>query len=384
MAGLRSLAGQLQELLRGFDPGLWSGDDCAAIAEELALLEKACATARVRASERAVACNAHRRRGFGNGAEWMARTVGSSPAEARAALATVAAAAECPATGEALAAGQVSFAQAREIVAAEAAVPGSERALLEVAATSGFAGLREEARRVTLGAVDREELHAEQHRARSVAHWVDDLGMIAGRFRLPPEVGVRFVNRLDAETDRARRTARRNGSGEPREAHAADALVELCAGGGKRTARADIVYVCDLAAAARGHTHGDELCHVIGGGPVPVSVVRAAAVDAFVKVAVRDGKQLHTIVHYGRKIPAELRTALELGDPERLDGAVCTEEGCDRRYDLELDHDDPVANGGPSSYGNMRWKCSPHHWDKTERDRKAGRLGPRPGDRAPP
>ena len=113
MAGLRSLAGQLQELLRGFDPGLWSGDDCAAIAEALALLEKACATARVRASERAVACNAHRRRGFGNGAEWMARTVGTSPAEAHAALATVAAAAECPATGEALAAGQVSFAQAR-------------------------------------------------------------------------------------------------------------------------------------------------------------------------------------------------------------------------------------------------------------------------------
>ena len=184
------------------------------------------------------------------------------------------------------------------------------------------------------------------------------------------------MNRLDAETDRARRTARRNGSGEPREAHAADAFVELCAGVGKRTARADIVYVCDLAAAARGHTHGDEPCHVIGGGPVPVSVVRAAAVDAFVKVAVRDGKQLHTIVHYGRKIPAELRTALELGDPERLDGAVCTEEGCDRRYGLELDHDDPVANGGPSSYGNMRWKCSPHHWDKTERDRKAGRLGP--------
>jgi hypothetical protein len=60
------------------------------------------------------------------------------------------------------------------------------------------------------------------------------------------------------------------------------------------------------------------------------------------------------------------------------------EEGCDRRYDLELDHDDPVANGGPSRYGNMWWKCSPHHWDKTERDRKAGRLGPRPGDRAPP
>ena len=85
---------------------------------------------------------------------------------------------------------------------------------------------------------------------------------------------------------------------------------------------------------------------MIGGGPVPVGVVRAAAVDAFVKVVVRDGTKLDTIVHYGRTIPTELRTALELGDPQRLDGAVCIEDGCDRRYGLELDHDDPVANGG--------------------------------------
>ena len=72
------------------------------------------------------------------------------------------------------------------------------------------------------------------------------------------------------------RAARKAGSTEPREAHAADALLVLTKGGGKgRAGRADVVYVCDLRAAARGHTHGDELCHVIGGGPVPVSVVRA-------------------------------------------------------------------------------------------------------------
>ena len=58
-------------------------------------------------------------------------------------------------------------------------------------------------------------------------------------------------------------------------------------------------------------------------------------------------------MHYGRSIPAELRTALELGDPERLDGAVCVEDGCDRRYGLEWDHDDPVANDGPTSYENL-------------------------------
>ena len=156
---------------------------------------------------------------------------------------------------------------------------------------------------------------------------------------------------------------------------------------GKRTeraARADVVYVCDLNAAARGHTEGDELCHVIGSGPVPVSVVRDAAVGAFVKVAVRDGKKLDTITHFGRSIPAELRTALALGDPERLDGAVCSEEGRDRRYGLEWDHVDPVAHGGATSYENIEARCGPDHWAKTERDRKAGLLDGTSEERGPP
>ena len=313
----------------------------------------------------------------------MARTAGITPAEARATLATVAAAEECPATSQALSNGTVSLTQAREIVRAEQTVPGSEAGLLAVAASSGMAGLRAEARRVVLGAIDRDELHAEQHRVRSVQHWVDDLGMVAGRFRLPPGIGVRFVNRLDAETDRRWRAARRAGSTEPRDAYAADAFVALLSGGGKgKATRADVVFVCDLNAAARGHTHGDELCHVIGAGPVAVRVVReAVAAGAFVKVAVRDGKKLDSIVHYGRKIPAELRTALALGDPERLDGAVCVEDGCDRRHELEMDHDDPIANGGVSSYDNIKLRCRPDHWAKTRRDRNAGRLG---GNRGPP
>ena len=81
-------------------------------------------------------------------------------------------------------------------------MPGSETGVVGGGGVVGDGGLRAEARRVVLGTIDRDELHEEQHRVRSVQHWVDDLGMVAGRFRLPPEVGVPFVNRLDAETDR--------------------------------------------------------------------------------------------------------------------------------------------------------------------------------------
>ena len=374
MSRLRAVAAEVRTAASEFEADRWSGADCAVIAEELAATVKACAAATARAATRAMEC------GTGD-IEWLARASGSTPSAAREALSTVTAAAECPATSEALANGVVSLAQAREIVRAEAAVPGAEVALIDVATARGFAGLRAEARRVVLGARDRDDLHREQHSARSVRHWVDELGMIAGSFRLSPAVGVPFVNRLDTAADRARRAARRNGNTEAREAHAADAFVAMMSGTGKRAARAEIVHVCDLAAAARGHTHAGELCHVIGAGPVSVETVRKAAVSASVKVAVRDGKQLHTITHHGRRIPAELRTALELGDPERLDGAVCVEEGCDRRYGLEWDHVDPVANGGVSSYENLKPTCQPDHWAKTERDRRAGLLG---GSRAPP
>jgi len=377
VARLRALTIEMRRAASAFEPDRWSGADCAAIAEELSAAANACLAAAARAAARASACNTRR-----DGSAWLARVSGTTPAEARAALSTVAAVEGCPATAEALASGQVSLRQAHQIAAAVAVEPGAEATLLEVATTRGMAGLRREARRITLGARDREQLHAQQRRARSVTHWVDELGMIAGRFRLPPETGVRFVNRLDIEADRCRRAARRAGSTEMREVHAADAFVRMVAGPGARTVgRVDVVYVCDLSAAARGHTHGDELCHVVGGGPVPASVVREAAVGAFVKVAVRDGRKLDTIVHYGRNIPAELRTALELGDPDRLDGAVCIEDGCDRRYGLEWDHDDPVANGGATSYANLKPRCKPDHRAKTERDRTAGLTG---GSRAPP
>ena len=110
-------------------------------------------------------------------------------------------------------------------------------------------------------------------------------------------------------------------------------------------------------------------------GPVPVSVVAEVVGDAFVRAVAHDGVRIDTVLHVGRHIPAELRTALELGALPALDGVRCRDEGCGRRYGLEWDHDDPVANGGPTSMDNLVPRCWPHHRDKTERDRKAGLLG---------
>ena len=384
-AGLSALARELCDALAGFDPALLTGEDCAVLAERLAVTEKACAVARIRAAARAAECRAHESRGFSDAAEWLARASGSSVGAARSALRTAAASERCPDTREAMVRGELSLTQAEVIVDTEAECPGSEAELLALSRRSDLASLMDEGRRRRLAANDPEELHSRQRRARQWRHWRDAGGMICMTGALPPEVGVPIVNRLEATTDRIRRAARREGSEEPRAAHMADALVRLVAGpGGGKAGSADLVIVTDLKAWRRGEAEQGEVCHVIGGGPVPVSVAKELAADAFLKAVLHDGVRILTVAHLGRRIPAELRTALDLGSPPTFDGVHCVEEGCGRRYGLEWDHVDPVTNGGTTSYENLQCRCWPHHRAKTEMDRAAGLLRAGRGGRPPP
>ncbi len=228
--------------------------------------------------------------------------------------------------------------------------------------------------------VDREALRERQHRAREFTHWIDDDGMVAGRFRLLPEVGAPLVNRVDAEADREYRRAWQQGGRETRPVYAADALVSLLSGQGSgRVLRADLVVVVDLDALQRGHAHDGERCHVSGAGPLPVSVARRIASHALLKGVLVDVCEIKKVKHFGRRIRAEVRTALELGSAPELEGATRVEEGCGRRDGLEWDHDDPLAHRGPTTYHNLTGRCRPHHRDKTQRDRQAGLLfGPDP------
>jgi hypothetical protein len=182
------------------------------------------------------------------------------------------------------------------------------------------------------------------------------------------------VNRLEAEARRRHRKGRREGSSDAFEAHAADALVALTTGSGKGPSRrAEVVFVCDLRAFRRGRARSGEPCHLLGGGPVPVSVVAEEAEDAFIKAVTHDGVRIESVAHFGRHIPAHLRTALELGAPPGFEGKACVD--CGRPFGLEMDHFDPVANGGLTAHDNLDWRCTPCHWAKTERDRAAGLLG---------
>jgi 5-methylcytosine-specific restriction endonuclease McrA len=404
----------LRTALISFQPDQYSGDECALLVEELAGVEKVSAAARVRAAAHAGSCGAHRERGFADVSDWMARATGTTAGSAKAALETATALESQPEAKAALDAGELSFAQARELVRTEAAVPGSTAGLLDVAKGQSLRALKDEARDRRLRAIDPEDLHALQHARMHHRQWTTALGTIAYAGELPPEYGIPFSNRLDAETDRLWLKAHQAASGadqsllavgdstigsadgdepnggtvssatggsrakvEPRRSVlVAQAFVRMMEnGGGKgKATRADLVIVCDLQAYRRGHAHEGDACHIVGGGPIPVAVANDLGRDAFLKAVLHNGTEIHTIAHFGRRYPVVLQTALDLGAPPKFDGNVCAASGCDRRYHLQRDHIDPVANGGKTSYANNQPLCPPDHRIKTDRDRRAGLL----------
>jgi hypothetical protein len=376
---LLQLAAALRAQLEGFDPELVDGAHCARVAEELAATEKACAAARVMAAARAIECGAHKGRGFHDGPAWVARQAGVSTGQARQALEAAAGLGRCPGTRSALLAGEVSWAQASEITRAEAELPGAEEALLSTARQRGLGDLRDRARERRSAGTPVEDLYRAQQRARHFRHWRDDLGMVRFVGALPPSLGVPLVHRVELEASRLRREAHRDQDGRRQgfEALAADALAALASGERPRQGpRADLVVVCDINAWRRGHAHPGEPCHVVDGGPVPVAVARELAKDAFVKAVLHDGVVVQSIRHFGRHLSAELRTALDIGEPPGFNGAKCVD--CGRRYGLEYDHVDPLANHGPTALSNLAPRCWVDHQAKTGRDRQAGLLGPRP------
>jgi hypothetical protein len=380
VSGIGLLVDELCAALVTFEPARWSGSDCADLAERLARGAKACESASARAAARAVECGAHRDRTDATAPEWLARVSGSSAGTARAALETVKQLSACPATHDAVVAGEVSLAQAAKITS----VPQHETELLALARQSGLRAVKDTARKRRIEGIDPDELHAKQHAAREFVHWKDELGMIRFRGALPPISGVAFVNRLDTETDRLWRAAQREKRAEPRAALAADAFHKMIEGGGTgKATTADVVFVVDERAYRRGHAHPGEPCHIVGGGPIPVAAVREAVDDAFVKALLHDGVSIQVVAHHGRRRSAELNTALRLGAAPRFDGITCAEPGCNRTYGLQWDHKDPCANGGLTSLGNLQPFCTPHHCEKTERDRKAGLLTGSKGERGP-
>jgi hypothetical protein len=130
---------------------------------------------------------------------------------------------------------------------------------------------------------------------------------------------------------------------------------------GSEPPRATVICRVDLAALRRGFLYPGETCEIPGVGPVPLAVARDLFGDCFLKFVISDGVDVRCVIHYGRSIPAHMKTALQFRD------RCCVVPGCGRTFGLEYDHIVEFARGGPTTVGNLARLCGPHHAMKTHR-----------------
>ena len=357
-----------ETVAREFDPDLITGRDALRIVEEAGAVLRLVQGVLARAARRVAQTDAHVGAGDKDAAQCVARTVGVTVGEARRTIGHAELLAGLPATDAAVRDGRLSARQTGLIVEAATRNPAAEPALL-AAAEQGVQPLKDACLTARAVAEDPQVRSERHHAGRSLRMWTDDDGMLAGEFRLTPEAGGAVKALLDGETARRFRQHRGAGTREPHDRYAADALVDLLRGDPEtiRGIRYSVHVVIGHGTLVAGGLVPGERCEIPGVGPVDPAWVRDLLGDAFLTAVITTGRDVTTVAHLGRHVPAELRTAM------LVQGRECDVDGCDTRGYLEIDHCEiDHARGGPTALWNLVWLCSPHHRRKT----RGWTLGP--------
>jgi hypothetical protein len=200
-----------------------------------------------------------------------------------------------------------------------------------------------------------------QHRSRSFRMWTGADGMVVGRFALTPEVGGQIKSIVEKGVQQIFRARRTGEAHEPHEAYAADVLANaFLHPENLPAAKVSTHLLMDHSILALGDQLPGAKCEIPGVGPVNAQWARDLLGESFLTFVITKGKDITTVAHFGRHIPAELRTALVVS------GRECDVEACHNRGYLELDHSHPVGKGGLTSWENLRWLCYLHHKRKTQ------------------
>jgi hypothetical protein len=308
-------------------------------------------------------------KGDRSAAEWLARTTGTSMSDAIGTVATAQQLDQLPGTAAAVRRGELSPAQAKEVVGAATADPQAEQRLLEQAGRGSLDELRNECRRVRAAAdPDPEGTHRRIHKARHVRTRTDGDGTWVMSVRGTAASGARIMAGLHHRADSLFRQAHREGRREPGEAYLFDALEQLCTDPGAaegsaplpKGANAKVIARIDWPALVSGRVGEGETCEIAGVGPVPVSVVRELCEDAFVAVVLTKGTDICSVTHLGRRHTALQITAMQWRDPE------CTRLGCSHTVGLENDHRDDWADTHVTRVDQSDRLCRHDHKLKTE------------------
>jgi hypothetical protein len=270
--------------------------------------------------------------------DWLARTTGTTRAEAARELETGKHLCELPEVAQAASTGELSTKQVEAIAGAAAANPAAAGRLLDAAKQKGLRELQDECRTTRTNAdPDPEATRARIHAKRSYRTWTEPDGTGHVHLSGPADAIARIDNAVRHRCDKLFREARRDGRREAGDAYAFDAALQLLTASGDATpvptgADAKIIVRVDLPALLRGRPGGGEVCEVAGLGPLPVSVVKDWMDDAFLAAVLTKGTEIATVVHLGRRFLSKQRTVLQWEDP------VCARTGCSNRLGLQYDH----------------------------------------------
>ena len=365
-AGVDSPLGDLLDSVRSVAAGVevhrLDPPAAARVVEACAEAEKLLAALRVAATATLQNKALWRREGFRSAAHWMAAKTGTAVGTSIATLEMADRLAELPVVAEAFRNGLLSEAQAREIAGVAYDVPDAQEQLVEAAGKLTLRSLQEECRRVEAAAlVNEDDRYRRVRRSRAYRTWVDRHGVGHLSARLTPDELARVNNEVERRYGQIAEDAIRGGWFEGRDAHLADALVELARPeSAARHGPETMVHVMvDYEALMRGHTVGGEQCEIPGIGPIPVTLARQMSEDAILKVLLTNGVDVMAVAHAGYTIPAHLRTAVEARDRK------CIVPRCERRRDLQIDHRNTFSRTHVTKLEDLGRLCKWHHYMKT-------------------
>jgi hypothetical protein len=369
-ASLTALRSDLDAIALEFDASTLAGCEALRVVDELGAIRRVVDAILAKTAKRVADTDAHAENGDRSAATAVARLLGVGVGEVRSAIETAEKLEHLPLTDAAVRAGKLSAHEARMIAGAATVNPDAEQELLD-AAEHGLVPLKD----ACIAARARVEVPKEraqrQHAARRLRMWTDDDGMVAGHFHLTPEIGGQVKAAFEAAVQRIFRARRARAEHEPLEAYAADALGMFVLGGDAEAApseatgpmpgavQATVHIVIDHGTLVLGDVVDGGVCEIPGVGPVSVEWVRELLGSAFLTAIIKKGKDIVTVAHLGRHVPAEIQTAL------LVSGRECDVVGCNHRGYLERDHTDDYARGGPTAFWNLGWLCYWHHRLKT-------------------
>ena len=365
---LKTSIARVRALVSGLDREHLSERDAAALVELFAELERLGAAGRSLAAKRVANSNLWQRQGYRSAADWLAAKIGTDTGCAVAALKTVGDLEDMPALREAFTSGVLSEAQAQHVANAARVDPLAESALVEAARCKPLKALKEDCQRIRDAAVvDDVAAYKRVHAARYFRTWrEDDSVRVDGRFTI--DDGAILINALRVRQEQIFKTARAEGRRESPGAYAADALIALARGAASSSADAgpakpiatEVAVVIDYETYVTAKKRADTRCEISGVGPIPADAARSMAGDSFLKAVVMKGEDIHSVVHFGRTIPARIRSGLDVRDPS------CRVPGCAETQHLEIDHwRIEYADGGPTTMDNLVRVCRFHHRQKT-------------------